>query len=655
MGVEHSSFGNRAHKEWDWTNSRLENMRRIAVLHGNGQFMQNWSETLRRRSEIGRRSDFFSPWMHYVLPAYFREPEPRKETQYAKVFPLEGWVTVSSAPPSDLNAQKDAVSMTFVARPRGGYGHSFASDNAFDIYAYGETVAVGGGTTDNELNFPRHSMSHNTILVDGNSQLISDTGDYSRDTSRGHALDRAVPIRARIITYQEGKNAQGTPYVYWAGDATNAYGPDSGLKRFIRHVLFVDNRYFVVYDDLRMSEDHPGAKFQWLYHIVPATGVLVNFDPNTFSFRYSVGQADMVVRHLANTADLTFLDLLRQQGQVNVAKCGVNPVSCPEDFRNESTPRVPPEEAIVDAHHIWIMSQTPKKEAHFVAAIVPFKQGQEAPTITASRETDKRMEVTLASKTTSVSFDRAVSADIVVDTEAIGNAQLAPSMLYFAQFGNGQGLASDVVLTNSSTTATAKGTIRLLDDRGLTLPIDLLSPSSPSADFKPLPSGLAEFSIPSLGTLTLKTSGKGALTVGTVTVSSDIGLAGVIRFQITGIGIAGVGSSQPLDALVTPVRRTSGGINTGVALFNITDEAVMITLTLRDQNGATLAPSASPLELPAKGHLARFITELFPDIVPEGFEGTLVVQVSGGQVAATALELGPKPGEFTTLPVTNLQ
>ena len=33
----------------------------------------------------------------------------------------------------------------------------------------------------------------------------------------------------------------------------------------------------------------------------------------------------------------------------------------------------------------------------------------------------------------------------------------------------------------------------------------------------------------------------------------------------------------------------------------------------------------------------------------------LVVEVTGGRVAATALELGPMPGQFTTLPVTPLE
>ena len=38
----------------------------------------------------------------------------------------------------------------------------------------------------------------------------------------------------------------------------------------------------------------------------------------------------------------------------------------------------------------------------------------------------------------------------------------------------------------------------------------------------------------------------------------------------------------------------------------------------------------------------------------DDFEGTLVVEVSDGRVAAIALELGTQPGQFTTLPVTPL-
>ena len=50
----------------------------------------------------------------------------------------------------------------------------------------------------------------------------------------------------------------------------------------------------------------------------------------------------------------------------------------------------------------------------------------------------------------------------------------------------------------------------------------------------------------------------------------------------------------------------------------------------------------------------KFIDQIFTNVNTDDFEGTLVVRVIGGQAAATALELGSLPGQFTTLPVTAL-
>ena len=58
--------------------------------------------------------------------------------------------------------------------------------------------------------------------------------------------------------------------------------------------------------------------------------------------------------------------------------------------------------------------------------------------------------------------------------------------------------------------------------------------------------------------------------------------------------------------------------------------------------------------MPPRGHLTRFITELFEGVeVP--FVGSLVARVLNGRIAAVAVELGSQRGEFTTLAVTPLQ
>ena len=233
--------------------------------------------------------------------------------------------------------------------------------------------------------------------------------------------------------------------------------------------------------------------------------------------------------------------------------------------------------------------------------------------------------------------------------------------LYFPQFGNGGGLVSDLVLTNPSATAMASGQVDFLDDDGRPLPVGIAAEDGGGALLATAPPSQVssvQFSIPPRAALTISTDGQGDLVVGSAEVIPDSNLGGVVRFELPGIGIAGVGASQALSRFIVPVRRVSGGINTGIALHNTESVAVRLDLTLRNRQGQALPNGTRTIvDFPAGGHLARFINEaeLFPNADTNAFEGTLVVEVTGGKVAATALELGSEPGQFTTLPVTPLQ
>ena len=57
---------------------------------------------------------------------------------------------------------------------------------------------------------------------------------------------------------------------------------------------------------------------------------------------------------------------------------------------------------------------------------------------------------------------------------------------------------------------------------------------------------------------------------------SDGPIGGVLRFDLPDIGVAGVGTSQPVRDAVFPVRRQEGGINTGVAVHNLGEEAMEV-------------------------------------------------------------------------------
>lgn len=110
---------------------------------------------------------------------------------------------------------------------------------------------------------------------------------------------------------------------------------------------------------------------------------------------------------------------------------------------------------------------------------------------------------------------------------------------------------------------------------------------------------------------------------------------------------AGVSSSVLMSNFATYVDGT-GSAEAGIAVANPRDTAVTLAFTLRDSSGALLA---GPMvrDVPARGHLAQFVTQIFPGA--SGIEGTLAVQASA-PVAGIGLryESVERP-IFTTVPV----
>ncbi len=212
----------------------------------------------------------------------------------------------------------------------------------------------------------------------------------------------------------------------------------------------------------------------------------------------------------------------------------------------------------------------------------------------------------------------------------------------FATFGNGQSggltLISDIVVYNPHVSRTVPGFILFKDAEGNQLD---------SADI--LVDGNANFQIPPLGSSTFSTTGEGNIVSGSVWVSSDHDLSGVIRFALSGIGIAGVSPSAPGTKLMAPARREET-VNTGIAILNITDQNVRVILDLKGENGNVMA--AGIQDLGPMARTAMFLDELFPGVDTTGFRGTVFLTAETGKIAVIAIELGSGSGEFTTLQVT---
>lgn len=254
-------------------------------------------------------------------------------------------------------------------------------------------------------------------------------------------------------------------------------------------------------------------------------------------------------------------------------------------------------------------------------------------------------QIVRAMKSTGVSVTDARNGLTFPRIDALAAIQQVVSQSHFAQFANGAGYVSSLVFTNPSRTGAASGTLSFFSDNG--------QPLAVSVNGQP-PAVTVPFRISPLGEAAFVTNGAGDLGVGSVRVNADIPVAGVVKFSIPGLGIAGVGESLPLSAFMTPVvRNDARRLNTGLAIRNILAQDVTLMLSLRSLEGREVPGGASSEHLPANGHLAKFLDALFPMALTTNFQGTLVVTVAtpGGAVAATALQIGAQSGEFTTLPV----
>ena len=238
--------------------------------------------------------------------------------------------------------------------------------------------------------------------------------------------------------------------------------------------------------------------------------------------------------------------------------------------------------------------------------------------------------------------------------------------LTFAHFANGDGITSDLVFVNLSTERSRpaptpfhsdilplRPALYFYDTEGE--PIAAESVVDITGDLEVMEDGgltvLTEME--PLGVLTISTHGQGPLVSGSVRVAADEPIGGVLRFDLPGIGVAGVGASQPTRDVLFPVRRQEGGINTGVAVHNLGEEAMEVTCEL--MQGGTVLDDES-ISLAANGQSSWFINEVFTEVFTgadtSDFAGSVRCEAVGEELfSAVALEMDPGNRIFTTLPV----
>ena len=242
------------------------------------------------------------------------------------------------------------------------------------------------------------------------------------------------------------------------------------------------------------------------------------------------------------------------------------------------------------------------------------------------------------------------------------------TVLDFAHFANGEGIVSELVFVNRSTQPSRPAPTHLHSDILPNLPVlyfydqggDLIDPGSVvdvTGDLVVTEDGAltVQTEIEPLGVLTISTHGRGDLLSGSMKVTSDRPIGGFLRFDLPGIGVAGVGASQPVRDAIFPARRQAGGISTAAAIRNLEAEAMVVSCRLM-QAGAVL--EEMEIHLAANGQEARYIEEMFTGTDTSDFVGSVrcTAPAEGeGMFTGVAVELDAGNRILTTLPVVPVQ
>ena len=218
--------------------------------------------------------------------------------------------------------------------------------------------------------------------------------------------------------------------------------------------------------------------------------------------------------------------------------------------------------------------------------------------------------------------------------------------LDFAHFANGEGITSDLVFVNVATQPTRLG-LDFYDKEGNPIAAETVVDVTEDLEITEDGSLSVRTAMEPLGELTISTHGQGEVVSGSVRVVSNGPIGGVLRFDLPGIGVAGVGASPPVRDAIFPARREVGGISTAAAIHNIEEEAIVVSCRLMS-GGVVL--EEMEISLAAYGQEAQFIEEMFTTTDTSNFVG-LVRCTGPGRFTGVAVELDAASRIFTTLPV----
>lgn len=176
-------------------------------------------------------------------------------------------------------------------------GHAHPDANSFIIFARGKYLTGDSGYAGVPL-----TEHHNTLLVNGKGQ-----GKEGEGHDAFAAMSYELLNRIRIIDTKVEKDR-----VTVRGDATAAYSPELGVKKFVREFVYQRGSGFTVSDDIEMTrpavltfvlhaDDHLEKKEGCLF-VITAGGVKLLIDPTLDA---PVEEAQQAIESKIETNDVT--------------------------------------------------------------------------------------------------------------------------------------------------------------------------------------------------------------------------------------------------------------------------------------------------------------------------------------------------------------
>jgi len=245
-----------------------------------------------------------------------------------------------------------------------------------------------------------------------------------------------------------------------------------------------------------------------------------------------------------------------------------------------------------------------------------------------------------------VAFDfGSVDAGEQIDDLTFEYLSRPPFVTYLTQVADFSDLLQTILVVSNLTNSTAQGEIRLFTFEGATM--DLKTNQGENDTFA--------FDLPPFTSKTISSTGKSTdLKRGYAVIESNVPVEASAIFRVinasgTALQEAGVGAAPSQYQAVTVAQKEgAAGLDTGVAVVNPSTSPADITALLYDEQGGLVAANSDDLDLAPGKQIAKFLTELFPDVQGD-FRGTLVINSTEPIAVVTLRTIGGIAS--STLPV----